>query len=227
MDHKDITGPQDLLKFYHSKDSLLWLDGKENPISLDHSLGTQVSLMDPHVYWNPIKTRSKVHPYIPQAQKAGSSNSTALGPNVPPMSNPNSPIVEHHIDVDTSADPALTTVKELYKDDNIPPGFVMRALSDAVSFLSPSRTVQSDNDSSGNMQQVSASPQLSTGNSHQASALVQGNPRPEPRGLPLPQPTFDSFSSSHQSMAWIANSSSSTSQEMSATNTPSHTDTKW
>ena len=73
------------------------------------------------------------------------------------------------------------------------------------------------------MQQVSASPQLSTGNSHQVSAPVQGNPRHRPRGLPLPQSTFDSSSSSHQSMAQIANSSSSTSQEMSATNTPSHT----
>ena len=210
MDHKDITGPQDLLKCYHSKDGLLWLDGKGNPIPLDHSLGTHVSQMDPHDYWNSIKTRSKVHPYIPQAHKAGPSNSTALGPNVPPMSNPNSPIVEHHIDMDTSADPALTTVKELYKDQNIPPGFVTRALSAAVSFLSPSKTVQSDNDSSGNMQQVSASPQLSTGNSHQASAPVQGNPRHGPRGLPLPQPTFDSSSSSHQSMAQIANSSSLT-----------------
>ena len=67
--------------------------------------------------------------------------------------------------------------------------------------------------------------QLSTGNSYQASAPVQGNPRHGPRGLPLPQPTFDSSSSSHWSMAQIANSSSSTSQEMSATNTPSHTDT--
>ena len=72
---------------------------------------------------------------------------------------------------------------------------------------------------------MSASPQLSTGNSHQVSAPVQGNSRHGPRGLPLPQPTFDSSSSSHQSMAQIANSISSTSQEMSATNTPSHTDT--
>ena len=100
------------------------------------------------------------------------------------MSNPTSPIVEHHIDMDTSADPALTTVKELYKDQNIPSGFVTRALSAAVSFLSPSKTVQSANDSSGNMQQVSASPQLSTANSHQASAPVQGNPRHGPRSLP-------------------------------------------
>ena len=103
--------------------------------------------------------------------------------------------------MDISADPALTTVKELYKDQNIPSGFVTRALSAAVSFLSPSKTVQSDNDSSGNMQQVLASPQLSTRNSHQASEPVQGKPRHGPRGLPLPQPTFDSSSSSHQSMA--------------------------
>ena len=107
--------------------------------------------MGPHDYWNSIKTRSIVHPYIPQVHKAGPSNSTTSGPNVPPMSNPNSPIVEHHIDMDTSRDPALTTVKELYKDQNIPPEFVTRALSAAVSFLSPSKTVQSDNDSSGNM----------------------------------------------------------------------------
>ena len=83
MDHKDITGPQDLLKCYHSKDGLLWLDGKGNPIPLDHSLGTHVSQMDPHDYWNSIKTRTKVHPYIPQAHKAGPSNSTALGPMYP------------------------------------------------------------------------------------------------------------------------------------------------
>ena len=172
MDHKDIMGPQDLLKCYHSKDGLLWLDGKGNPSPLDHSLGTHVSQMDPHNYWNSIKTRSKVHPYIPQAHKAGPSNSTALGPNVSPMGNPTSPIVEHHIDTDTSADTALTTVKELYKDQNIPPGFVTRALSAAVSFHSPSKTVQFDNYSSGNVQQVSASPQPSMGNSHQASAPV-------------------------------------------------------
>ena len=124
MDHKDITGPQDLLKCYHSIDGLLWLNGKGNPIPLDHSLGTHVSQMDPHDYWNSIKTRSKVHPYITQAHKAGPSNSTALGPNIPPMSNPTSPMVEHHIDMDTSADPAPTTVKELCKDQNILPGFV-------------------------------------------------------------------------------------------------------
>ena len=144
--------------------------------------------MDPHDCWNSIKTRSKVHPYIPQAHKAGPSNSTALVPNVPPLINPNSPIVEHHIDMDTSADPALTTIKELYKDQNIPPGFVTKALSAAVSFLSPSKTLQSDNYSSGNNQQVSASPQLSTGNSHQVSAPVHGNPRHGLRGLPLPNP---------------------------------------
>ena len=34
MDHKGITGPQDLLKCYHSKDGLLWLDGTGNPILL-------------------------------------------------------------------------------------------------------------------------------------------------------------------------------------------------
>ena len=116
------------------------------------------------------------------------------------MSNPNIPIVEHHIDMDASAYLALTTVKELYKDQNIPPGFVTRALSAAVSFLSPSKTVKSANDSSGHMQHVSSSPQPSTGNSHQASAPVQGYPRHGPRGLPLPQPTTDSSSSSHQSM---------------------------
>ena len=228
MDHKDITGPQYLLKCYHSKDGLLWLDSKGNPIPLAHSLGTHVSQMDPHDYWNSVKTRSKVNPYIPQANKAGTSNSTALGPNVPQMNNPNIPIVEHHIDMDTSADSALTTVKELYRDQNIPPEFVTGALSAAVSFLSPSKTVQSANDSQGifrGMQQVSALPQLSTGNSCQASAHVEGDPRHGPKGLPLPQSTFDSSSSSHQSMAQIANSSSSTSQEMSATNTPSHTDT--
>ena len=148
------------------------MDGKGNPIPLDHSLGTHVSQMDPHDYWNSVKTRSTVHPYTPEAHKAGPSSSNVLGPNVPPMSNLNSPTVEHHTDMDTSADPALTTVKELYKNQNIPPGFVTRALSAAVSFLSPSKTVQSDNDSSGNMQQVSASPQLSTGNSYQASTPV-------------------------------------------------------
>ena len=115
------------------------MDGKGNPIPPDCSLGIHVSQMDPHDYWNSIKTRNKVHPYIPQANKAGPSNSTAFGPNVHPMSNPNNPIVEHHIDMDTSADPALTTVKELYKDENIPPGFVIRALNAAVSFLSQAR----------------------------------------------------------------------------------------
>ena len=75
------------------------------------------------------------------------------------------------------------------------------------------------------MQQVSASPQLSTWNSHQALAPVQGNPKHGPRGLSLQQPIFDSSSSSQQSMAQFANRSSSTSQEMLATNTPSHTDT--
>ena len=104
------------------------------------------------------------------------------------MSNLTSTIVEHHIDMDTSADLVLTAVKELYKAQKIPPGFVTRALSAAVSFLSPSKTVQSANDSSGNMQQVSASPQLSTGNSHQASAPVKGNPSHGARGLPLPYP---------------------------------------
>ena len=69
MGHKDITGPQDLLKCNHSKDGSLWLDGKGNPIPLDHSLGTHVSLMDPHDYWNSIKTRSKVPPYIPKAKR--------------------------------------------------------------------------------------------------------------------------------------------------------------
>ena len=104
------------------------------------------------------------------------------------MSNPNSPIVEHHIDTDTSADPALTTVKELYEDQNIPHGFVTRALSAAVSFLSPSKTVQSDNDSSGNMQQVSASPQLSTGNSHQHQHLYKETPDMDPEVYHYPNP---------------------------------------
>ena len=84
MDHKDIIVHQDLLKCYHSKDGLLWLDSKGNPIPLDHSLGTHVSQMDPHHYWNSIKTRSKVHPYIPETHKAGPSNSTALGPKCTP-----------------------------------------------------------------------------------------------------------------------------------------------
>ena len=119
MAHKDITGPQDLPKCYHSKHGLLWLGGKGNPIALDHSLGTDVSQMDPHDYWNSIKTRGKVHPCIPQANKAGSSNSTALVPNVPPMSHPTSPTVEHHIDMNTSADPALTTVRELYENQKL------------------------------------------------------------------------------------------------------------
>ena len=89
--------------------------------------------------------------------------------------------------MDTSADPALTTAKELYKDQNIPPGFVTRALSAAVSFLSPSKTVQSDNDSSGNMQQVSASPQLNTGNSNQVH-LYKETPDMDPEVYHYPNP---------------------------------------
>ena len=69
MDHKDITGPQDLLKCYHSKDGLLWLDGKGDPIPLDHSLGTHVSQMDPHDYWNSIKHGVKYTPTFPRPTK--------------------------------------------------------------------------------------------------------------------------------------------------------------
>ena len=48
MDHKDITGPHDILKCYHSKDGLLWLDSKGNPIPLDHYVDTHVSQMGAH-----------------------------------------------------------------------------------------------------------------------------------------------------------------------------------
>ena len=154
MDSQNIKGPQDYHKYDHkSTGGLIWLDGRWNSIPLSHKLGTHVEAIDPIDLWNSIQTRNKVGT-VP-AHRNGPSNITAIDPNIPPMTTPTSPIVEHQVDMSQSEATSMEMVKELLEDPMIQPGMMQSALNAITSLFTPSKTIQSaKKDSPENPDQV-------------------------------------------------------------------------
>ena len=150
MDPHQITGSQDYQKFYHtSSESLVWLDGKENPIPLSHMLDVHVEAIDPLELWNSIQTRRKVHKQNITALGHGPTNSTTIDTNAPLMTTPTSPIMEHHVEVSQPEGSSMTIVKELLEDPQIQPGMMMSASSVVTSLFIPNKlTPTAENDDS-------------------------------------------------------------------------------
>ena len=128
VDLQNIKGPQDYHKFYHnSSEDLVWLDGKENPFPLSHTMGAHVEAIDPTELWNLIQTRSKIHRHNIPVLDHGPTNSTAIVPNTSLMTTPTSPIMDHHVEVNQPEGPSMMTVKDLLEDPHIQLGTMQSA----------------------------------------------------------------------------------------------------
>ena len=114
MDLHKIKGPQDYHKFYlTSSEGLVWLDGKANPIPLSHMVGAHVEAIDLTDLWNSIQTRNKVHKQNIPVHGHSPTNSTTIDSNIPLMTTPTSPIMEHHVEVSQPEGSSMAMVKEL------------------------------------------------------------------------------------------------------------------
>ena len=144
MDLHNIKGPKDYHQFYHtSSESLVWSDGRGNPIPFSHTLGPHVEAIDPNDLWKSIQTRNKVHKHSIPVHGHGHSNNTTNGSNTPLMTTPTSPIMEHHVEISQLEGFSMVTVKELLEDLQIQPSMMQFALN-AISFLfTASKTTQS------------------------------------------------------------------------------------
>ena len=144
--HK-IKGPQDYHKFYHtSSEGLVWLDGKGNPVPLSHMLGAHVKAIDLTDLWNLIETRRKVHKQNIPLFNHGPTNSTTIDSNMPLMTTPTSPIMEHHVEVSQPEGTSMAMVKELLEDPQIQPGMMQSALSAVTSPFTPKSTQPPESD---------------------------------------------------------------------------------
>ena len=125
MDLHNIKRPQDYQKFYHSSpEDLVWLDGKGNPIPLSHMLGAHVEAIDLTDLWNLIQTRNKVHKHNIPVHGHGPSNSTTIESSTLLMTTPNSPIMEHHVEMSQPKGSSMATVKELLEDPQFQPSMM-------------------------------------------------------------------------------------------------------
>ena len=143
MDLHKIKAPQDYQKFYHtSPEGLVWLNGKGNPISLSHMLGTHVGAIHLTDLWNLIQTRSKIHKQNLPVLGHGLNNSTTIVSNTPIMTTPTSPIMDHHVDVNQPEGSSMVMVKELLEDPHIQPGMTCLALSAVTSLFTSNKQTQ-------------------------------------------------------------------------------------
>ena len=100
-------------------EGIIWLDGRENPILLLHTLDTHVEAINQIDLWNSIQKRTKVHT-LP-AHRNDPSISTSIDPNMSPVTTPTSPIVEHQVDMSQSEGSSIEMVKELLEDPRYNP----------------------------------------------------------------------------------------------------------
>ena len=143
MDLHNIKGPQDYHKCYHTfPEGLVWLDRKENPISLSHTLGAHVEAIDLTDLWNSIQTRNKVHKQNIPVHGHGPTNSTTIDSNTPLITTPTSCIMEHYVKINQLEGSSMVTVKELLEDPQIQPGMMQSALSVVTSLFTPNKTTQ-------------------------------------------------------------------------------------
>ena len=93
MDQFKINGPQDYSKYFHTNsEGLVWVDGRGNQIPLNMDLSSHVDSKSPDDLWNNRKTRQGLHSKDLPAQGRGPTNSMATTQNIPPLTEPISPI---------------------------------------------------------------------------------------------------------------------------------------
>ena len=205
MNTVGILTPDDYSKLYHTdKNGHIWVDGRGLPIPLTQTLNNHVDLVTPERLFNSMQTRGRVLPQVIPVSRQP-INSTQIGAESPPTNDPTSPIMEHSIPMGNEEDPSVTLVKGLATDPNISEGLLSKSWNAVTRLFTPDRTdfktTQDQDDSSStssafNHQGAAASPILSTGNGHQASALTHDS-APSYHQMPLATQSA-STTSTHQ-----------------------------
>ena len=131
MDQFKINGPQDYSKYFHTNsEGLVWVDGRGNPIPLDVDLSSHVDCKSPDDLWNNRKTRQGLCSKDLPAQGRGPTNSMATTQNIPPLTEPISPILPR----DPPGDDDV--VESILMDPNIDQGLLGAAISQLPPHLS-------------------------------------------------------------------------------------------
>ena len=133
MSHVNIICPEDYQKYFHvNEQGHVWLDGRNNPISLTQILTKRINSIPPQALWSGRHPRSGVHSKNTPPCKGGPHNSTGNTQAPPSLGMPTSPIP-------TDQEIQRDIIQGVLDDPKIPKSWLGTAWEETKNLFSPNK----------------------------------------------------------------------------------------